>query len=158
MSHRQSPLLRLLGEVRNEIYRYAIGGHIIHVQTVDSRSSGPTHRELQSSQDDPENLELVRHRIFPGLDPSPGSTHLTAAPGHSLERVLGLSLACRQLASETALLQYQCNIFQLHAMRRYDAHDLWWLDLGIRGFSVEQRAAVTEIMFSTREAMDSVTH
>ena len=160
---KQSPLLRLPPEIRNIIYRYAIGGYLIQV------SSGyrPSNRQLEEHLERLQNPrqpegdgELIRHRVFPGLDPSYGSAHLAVERPMSIAQVFNISLVCRQLASETALLQYKHNLFELdvNILHRYygQPYEEWVLDLGVTGFSLEQRTAIQEISICGVPEMDFI--
>ncbi|KAF3001976.1 hypothetical protein E8E13_007635 [Curvularia kusanoi] len=80
----QSPLLRLPGELRNRIYEFAIGGHVVDV----------LHRYF------------IQDRFI--------STLPVRGPKDASEkflRLLNLAHTCRQLYEETRLLPYALNIF-----------------------------------------------
>jgi hypothetical protein len=93
-NQQNSPLLRLPAELRNSIYEYALGGHIIRVKQ--EISQGRVIRFLPDFEVfQPASTSRLKHR----------SINMTA--------LLQLSSVSRQLRAETKGLPYSLNAFSI---------------------------------------------
>ena len=144
--------------MRNKIYRYAIGGYriyvckvkhqphcvfnVAHIQDLLAKSSGNS-----STARNPQNV--IRHHVLPGFGHTLGSAHLTTEPPLTLLQAFSLSFLCRELALETALLQYELNDFQREVTEGETKDGVPTLDWGVKGFSRGQLAAITTITLSS---------
>ena len=124
----QSPLLRLPGELRNKIFAYAVGGHIITVTRVppyESSESSDDEDDLDSIRyEDDDSYERLEFRLATATQPKLPN-HLAyyfnggvisdgSLQGHGSSRVSSIftvGRVCRQIYTETALLQYKTNYF-----------------------------------------------
>lgn len=121
---RESTLLRLPGELRNKIYKYSVGGFIIHSRpaevTRDSNSN-----EIQAQQ--------LEYCITGMLNAGPQYKPLQATlgmygqakwptDGLPVNRIFNLSSTCRQIRSETASFEspYASNYFRFEDTRSYN--------------------------------------
>ncbi|KAI4678804.1 uncharacterized protein J4E84_008623 [Alternaria hordeiaustralica] len=146
----QSPLLRLPGELRNKIFAYAVGGHIITVNLVPLaaiyESSDDEDEDEDEDKDEDEDdyededkwtrsedysYEQLEFRLATAAQPKPSKELLTRGyhsryhidSGVSLDgflkgnastrvsNIFTVSRVCRQIYTETALLQYKTNYF-----------------------------------------------
>ncbi|KAI4612095.1 hypothetical protein J4E80_007549 [Alternaria sp. BMP 0032] len=149
----QSPLLRLPGELRNKIFAYAVGGHIITVTLAPPCDSS-------ESSDDEDDVEWVRHedddsykylqfRLATAAQPKPpieprslgyhSRYHIVggALDATHVSSIFTASRVCRQIYTETALLQYKTNYFH------FDVPVC--IDLFIKHLTSEQLQAIPTI-------------
>ncbi|KAF2648565.1 hypothetical protein K491DRAFT_722455 [Lophiostoma macrostomum CBS 122681] len=114
----ESPLLRLPGEIRDKIYKYAIGGNIIKFSRVNSGRTG-TRKTVVSCFDD----------FF---------TIPSFSPGPPFKQLLSLGLVCRQTASETQGLPLATNILGFLG--------LWELGSVLSSISNDKRNHIIDIV------------
>ena len=115
----ESPLLRLPPEIRNRIFRYAMGGSVILVQSHHPAFSSDTWRNTTAS-------------AWHGR-----ATHLSADRQHNQGTAFHLPETCRQIYAETATLGYATNTFVCHPR----PIDLGILRLETPRWYLERRAA-----------------
>jgi len=140
---RESPLLGLPGEIRNKIYEFAVGGHIIVIKYHDS---------LVTSSAPHLSAEISYHLITPlsslvstvaklAMEEKSSLAGSTKMPkNEALERpsrIFGIDLVCRQIRAETSQIQYKHNIFH------FDNHSE--LRMFAAKLSIAQRNAITKI-------------
>ena len=148
----QSPLLRLPGELRNKIFAYAVGGHII---TVTLASDDEDDLDWMRYEDDsttrlkfcltttvqpnvprePHNLGY--HSNYYINDVFSWDAFLEAKASTCVSRIFTVGRVCRQIYTETALLQYKTNYFHFKTPI--------FIDLFIMQLTFEQRRAILAI-------------
>ncbi|KAH6864799.1 hypothetical protein BKA58DRAFT_471995 [Alternaria rosae] len=136
----QSPLLRLPGELRNKIFAYAVGGHVILAKLV--------------TLYEPNFAERLEFCLTTTVQPKPpkeprnrgyhGSHHIYSGdsldvflPGNTSQRVsriFTVGRVCRQIYTETALLQYKTNCFHFDVPA--------FIDLFTKQLTFDQRRAI----------------
>ncbi|CAO2656919.1 Nn.00g057220.m01.CDS01 [Neocucurbitaria sp. VM-36] len=114
-----SPLLRLPGEVRNQIYSYIFNGYEVE-PSVKFPELNP--RRVKGCH--------LRCRIYGSEEWKDFNTW---------DRLLGLTNVCHQLHGETRLLPFRLNTFQV----RYEEDFDFWLSL----LTEDQRNAITTVSF-----------
>jgi len=153
----QSPLLRLPGELRNKIFAYAVGGHIITVTLAAPHESSDDEDDLDSIRyEDDDSCERLEFRLATAAQPKPpmelrelgyhSSYHIDGGAldaflqGNASTRVSSIftvSRVCRQIYTETALLQYKTNYFHFDVPA--------FVDLFIKHLTPEQLHAIPTI-------------
>jgi hypothetical protein len=114
---RESPLLRLPGEIRNKIYEFAVGGHIIVIKYHGSLFTPPTLHlsaelsyrlltPLSSLASTVAKLAMEEKSSLAGSAKMPKIEALERP-----SRIFGIDLVCRQIRAETSQIQYKHNIF-----------------------------------------------
>jgi len=93
-NQRESPLLRLPAELRNQIYAYVLGDHEICTESLPWGYPTPGHHHIQ----------LSSH-----------NNGIWTRPHH----FLALTATSRQLRSETEFLPFRLNCFQAHHSRSF---------------------------------------
>ncbi|KAF2442097.1 hypothetical protein P171DRAFT_445854 [Karstenula rhodostoma CBS 690.94] len=120
-NRKYSPLLKLPGEIRNRIYGYAIGGHVLLSKyTVKGRE----YQELRGDEVAQSNYfhgkEVPvgdRHALYRLYCDHLGSSELKLVPSSTGDL---LARTCRQLRHETGLLRYTLNTLQLETHEDID--------------------------------------
>ena len=116
-NEKESPLLRLPGEIRNKIYEFAVGGHIIIIKNYGRE---PTYYDpsppmrLSYCLFTPSSSLASKTATEAMKQPSPnGSTKMPKiGASERPSRIFGIDLVCRQIRAETAQIQYKHNIFE----------------------------------------------
>lgn len=116
-NEKESPLLKLPGELRNRIYEFVVGGHVIVIEHS-GRMTTPyvprlpvklTCRLITSSSSlTSQSGTLAEDRISGEREGQP------IEPSERVSRIFTLGLVCRQIRAETASIQYKHNIFHFH--------------------------------------------
>jgi len=100
-NQRESPLLRLPAELRNQIYVYVLGGHEIRTESRPHGYNMSSHPPIQLSSHNKDDWNRPHH-------------------------FLALTATSRQLRSETTWLPFKLNTFRAHHNRGFK-HFLWTL-------------------------------
>ena len=142
------PFLRLPPELRNKVYEYVIGGHVIRIIALTIRrnihlypymfAGGHTWETFVPSFDlEKPSLVPKEVRLLHGFDGLPTNWSEVFPQGAS--RIFTLSLICRQISHESRLLPWSTNIF-LFANGLQPA-----LDETIKTWNVTQLSTITDI-------------
>jgi hypothetical protein len=140
--------LDLPAELRNRIYEFAIGGHIVIIRMVD-RSVLVRCGRSTADQRKTDRAPTIGQPVFPvynleSSSPTPQDSerpiYVTAGTWSThypqgVSKLLNLDFVCRQVRAESSLLPYELNIFCFHA----------WFDVEMEELTKEQRAAITDI-------------
>ncbi|KAJ4372367.1 hypothetical protein N0V83_004141 [Neocucurbitaria cava] len=127
-NQKNSPLLRLPGELRNRIYEYALGGHL--VEPVCGLGRLETVKDCQ--------LRYCPYESKKETDYKPW------------DELLALTYVCRQVNQEGRLLVFEINTFQV---RKRIAFDAWLLYL-----KDDQKQAITSVSFGSRVPTDRLAY
>ena len=142
--------LDLPAELRNRIYEFAIGGHIVIIRAVDRHDLVRCGRSTADRRKGPTNFEQLVLSVYNLEDSSPtrqdperaksvtAETWATYYP-QGVSKILNLNFVCRQIRVESALLPYRLNVFCVDAWR--------WLVVDLEEFTKGQRSAITDIAF-----------
>ncbi len=129
--NRQSPFLRLPGEIRNQIYEYALSGHVVMIYPG------------------PRNWQFLKLKHFRCSSRAPGCEKFSPDAWFKLH---SLGLVCRQLHDETKVLPYAYSTFQFHG----GAPIGYWVS---RLLSKQQRDAIQHVWFlgNVRGSFEEIT-
>ncbi|KAF2123198.1 hypothetical protein BDV96DRAFT_639740 [Lophiotrema nucula] len=133
LNEKQSPLLRLPGEIRNKIWKYVTGGHVILVKNI-GRPSMPWNAEPPT---------MLRFRLdsqFPKSDAlyvPPGTEPPKLKPAERVSTLFTIGRVCRQIRAETRLIQYKGNIFHFDTIVSFSAF--------MKSLSLEKRNLITSV-------------
>ncbi|KAI4644337.1 hypothetical protein J4E93_006238 [Alternaria ventricosa] len=153
----QSPLLRLPGELRNKIFAYAVGGYIITAKRpiLHEPSDDEADWYCPRFEDDSDNRlkfcltttvqpqvprepdAISYHSDYYINDCVPWDPFLEGKTSTSVSRIFTVGYVCRQIYTETALLQYKTNYFHFDTPV--------FIDLFLMQLTFDQRRAIPAI-------------
>lgn len=137
---RNSPLLRLPAELRNKIFKEAIGNNCISI-VQERRPMGSTHNVVKN-YGPPDHFQDK----YPTLGESSAYYHIP--------------LVCRQVYNETALLPYSLNIFSFKSagLRRHVLPEEVGIQKWLDGRLPVQISAITALLVSDKFAHMRLLH